>query len=254
MNWQSLSLDITQDAMHVLVHHLFTHTYQCLKPKGSSKSEQFGVEFLTAVRVYTFARNYGMPSLEELAKVEMTRLSQELHFSVVLSLVQSAYPDPSVEDHWLSDFFKSSLTSLLHNHVESASRVPETKGKTFSVSELLLKCFEELADDRIILIRDSPATTKTGTMQDFTFRLPIPQLGSFQENPLGPFSDTASMCEQKMTPQEMSEPESLLVIAPPPAVACCSPELDEDDELAAVIIPKEPQHVFFFFFFDCVGV
>lgn len=225
--------------MHVFVHHLFTNTYQGLRPKGTSNSERFGVEFSTAVGVYTLAREYELPSLEELAKVEMMRLNNELHFSVVLSLVQSAYPDPGVDDLWFSDFLKTSLTSLLQNPSEIASKLPEMKRKTLSVSDLLLKCLKELADDQIILTCDPPATTKAGTTQYFTFRMPIPQLGSLQGSPAKP-------CELEMTPQDVAEPESVPntkrekeePAAAPLADGWCSPAFDEEDELVALEVKK----------------
>lgn len=138
------------------------------------------------------------------------RLNNELHFSVVLSLVQSAYPDPGVDDLWFSNFLKTSLTSLLQNPSEIASKGPEMKRKTLSVSDLLLKCLKELADDKIILTCDPPATTEPGTTQDGAEPESVPNMMRENEEPA----------------------------AAPLADDSCAPPFDEEDELVALEVKK----------------
>lgn len=66
-------LEITQDIGHVLVHYLFTNTYQCLLPKGTAH-EKMCSEYRTAIRVYGWTRDYELSDLNELAKAEVIRL------------------------------------------------------------------------------------------------------------------------------------------------------------------------------------
>ena len=110
---QTLALDISQGVLHVFVHHLFANTYQSLRPKGKSDREKTGVELSTAVHVYAFARKYEIPSLEQLARIEIESLRDEVHFSVFLGILQDAYPVPEVEDVWLSAHIKARLKSVL---------------------------------------------------------------------------------------------------------------------------------------------
>jgi hypothetical protein len=93
----SMSLEnVSKDVGHVLVHHLFTGTYQSLKPQGESRYERLVNEFSTSIQVYAFARAYELQALGELAKSEVDKLSAELPVAVVLNLVQDAYPNPHV--------------------------------------------------------------------------------------------------------------------------------------------------------------
>lgn len=199
--------------MHIFIHYLFTNTYQCLRPQGVSSSEKLHSEFSTAVRVYALAREYDLPSLEELAKVQMKRLNNELPFSVVLSLVLRAYPGSQrADDLWLGDFFKTNLTSLLQNPSNLRSRPRETKQTTFSASDLLLKCLKELADDEIIFTRGSQTPSKARATQNLTFSIPTLQPVPLQESLAGPYSDTAKPCELGMTEsaaQRVSDPECM---------------------------------------------
>jgi hypothetical protein len=187
----TLSLDTNGDVMHVFIHYLFTNTYQCLKPKGISDSERLGVEFSTALGVYTLARKYKILSLEDLAKTEMKRLNDKLPFPVVLSLLQTEYPNLEADDLWVSDLFKTKLTSILQNPSESESQAPETRQKTITVSYLLLKCLKELATDQITPMRNLQATTEAGDAHGCTFITPIPQLVSLRGSPAESYSDTA---------------------------------------------------------------
>ncbi|KAI0399742.1 hypothetical protein F4802DRAFT_539392 [Xylaria palmicola] len=61
---------IPSSASHVLIHYLFTSTYECLKPRRSSCYKKNAAEFATGTQVYAVAQNYGLPNLESLTKGE----------------------------------------------------------------------------------------------------------------------------------------------------------------------------------------
>ncbi|KAH6879422.1 hypothetical protein B0T10DRAFT_496447 [Thelonectria olida] len=171
---QSLRLEITADVGHILIHYLFTDTYQGLKPRGSSRDEKLATEFTTSVRVYALAREYELPSLEELAKCEIERLGIGLSFPMVVDLVRSAYPDPSADDAWISCYLKSGLKSLLKNPPETpCSVIPSSERETISVSALLFKHLVELVHEDNTLPRDLDAVPQVEAIEEPDFVLPV---------------------------------------------------------------------------------
>lgn len=143
-------LDMPHEVAHVVVHYLFTDTYQCLRPKGSSLNEKLIAEFLTSIRVYIVARDYKLPLLEELAQAEITRLGSGFRIPLVFDLVQEAYPHPSLDDTWLRQYLKSRLSILFTDPKELLEWDPALEPKTTTISDILLKNILELLRDNII--------------------------------------------------------------------------------------------------------
>lgn len=175
--------------MHVLVHYLFTNSYQCLQPQGTTKHEKIAAEFLTATHTYAGSRKYEISSLEELARAEMQKLSKKLHFSIVISLLQGAYPFADAEDTWFSSLLKRRLISFLLNPSESECEISGTERTTLSLSNLLLNCLRELAEDQLLHVHNPDAISKAGVTDSFIFKMPIPQQG-LRESLTEPCSDT----------------------------------------------------------------
>jgi hypothetical protein len=230
---QIRGLNITTDAMHVLIHHLFTNTYQCLQSKGTTKHEKVAAEFVTAVRAYALSREYEISSLGELARVEMQRLGNELHFSTVFSLVQDAYPVAYAEDSWFASFLKARLTQLLLHPSESKRGISSMERKRLSLSDLLLRCLMELAESQCLRVYDPDAASKPGVTDNFTFRMPIPELG-LQGCPRTPRSDTEISCGLELVAFQPHEHESDLDYGSP------TPEPD-----AEPVEPVKPEAEFF---------
>jgi len=194
---QTVRLEITQEVGHTLVHYLFTDTYQCLAPKGRSPHEKVAAELTTSIRVYALAREYELFSLQELAKLEIERLGNGLRFSVVLGLVRDAYPDPSADDTWFSNYLKSGLESLLQNPSELSDCVaPNAERKTLSVSDLLFKNLVELVHNHDILPLAPSAASPVEMLEESAFLMPAPELGSPEEAAPGlDDSDFPNTCE-----------------------------------------------------------
>ncbi|KAJ9133154.1 hypothetical protein NKR23_g10942 [Pleurostoma richardsiae] len=172
----SLRLEATEDVGHVLVHFLYTETYQCLRPKGTSPTEKIAAEFTTSLRVYALARDYELPALADLAKLEIERLGKGLPFSIVLGLIQSAYPDPSADDVWFGSYLKSGLKSVFQKPSEFLDcGVQDVEHKTLSVSDLLVKGLAELVRDHVILPEDLDAAPKGEVLEESAFIMPVPE-------------------------------------------------------------------------------
>ncbi|KAJ4857939.1 hypothetical protein T069G_08836 [Trichoderma breve] len=158
------------EVAHVVVHYLFTDTYQCLRPKGSSLNEKLIAEFLTSIRVYIVARDYKLPLLEELAQAEITRLGSGFRIPLVFDLVQEAYPHPSLDDTWLRQYLKSRLSILFADPKELLEWDPALEPKTTTISDILLKNILELLRDNIVsshrLTNGTPETSQAGLTQE----------------------------------------------------------------------------------------
>ncbi|KAK5994032.1 hypothetical protein PT974_07472 [Cladobotryum mycophilum] len=150
----SRDVDISPDAGHVLVHYLFTDTYQCLRPKGSSPHEKAVAEFLTSIRVYAAARKFELASLEELAKVQIQRLGDELRVLLVFDLVRNEYPNPSLDDVWISAYLKSRLRTLFVNPAEPMEQSSTDESTTVSISDILFKSMFELLRENTTSLGD----------------------------------------------------------------------------------------------------
>ncbi|PNP56870.1 hypothetical protein THARTR1_03105 [Trichoderma harzianum] len=157
------------EVAHVVVHYLFTDTYQCLRPKGSSLNEKLIAEFLTSIRVYVVARDYKLPLLEELAQAEITRLGSGFRIPLVFDLVQEAYPHPSLDDTWLRQYLKSRLSILFTDPKELLEWDPAIEPKTTTISDILLKNILELLRENLIsshnLTNGVPETSQAGLTQ-----------------------------------------------------------------------------------------
>ncbi|KAM0264133.1 hypothetical protein ACHAQJ_000878 [Trichoderma viride] len=147
-------VDVTPDAGHVLVHYLFTNTYQCLKPKHSSVQERLAAEFVTSIRVYTAAQTYILPSLVELAKGEVERLGKKLQAPIVFDSVRYACPSLSTNDIWLSSYLKTRLRLFLESSPEQLVGEIASEPKIMSISDILFKSMFELFHENTVLLRE----------------------------------------------------------------------------------------------------
>ncbi|KAK5993333.1 hypothetical protein PT974_06762 [Cladobotryum mycophilum] len=137
-------LDVLPDVGHVLAHYLFTKSYECLRPRGSTPHERLAREFTTSVRVYAAARTYELLDLEDLAKSEIDRLGDKLRTPLVFDLAQMACPNPSADDVWLTNYLKTRLRHLLENPREPLDWGSPIEDRTLSISDILFRSMLEL--------------------------------------------------------------------------------------------------------------
>ncbi|KAI1172552.1 hypothetical protein F4777DRAFT_581785 [Nemania sp. FL0916] len=145
---------IPGDAGHVLVHYLFTGTYECLKPRGSSCYEKDAAEFATGARVYAIARDCGLPGLESIARSEMERLGYRLRVTHIIDVLKDALPSPSVDDMWLKNFLQSLVRSFITTPPASPGSLTGSAGQTLSFPNALLRAIVELWHEKT----DSPSS------------------------------------------------------------------------------------------------
>ncbi|KAI1772063.1 hypothetical protein F4818DRAFT_427477 [Hypoxylon cercidicola] len=126
-------------AGHVLVHYLFTGTYQCLGGTEASPEEKSRHEFATSVEVYVLAGEYELPALKELAKGEMERVGSNLQATQLLDILKEKYPNPRADDIWLHNYIKSQIIPVLENPAKS-----ETNENSLSLTNFLLRAMVDL--------------------------------------------------------------------------------------------------------------
>ncbi|KAL6820948.1 hypothetical protein J3E69DRAFT_373836 [Trichoderma sp. SZMC 28015] len=152
--------DVSDDVGHVMIHYLYTGTYQSLRPEGSEVQKALATEFSTSIRAYNAAETYELPNLAELAKVEIERLGEKLQVSLVFDILREVCPNPGTGDVWLSNFLKNRLKSFLRGGVmtplQSKTGIPH---KTVPISHILFKgmleLFREQEESRLEKIHDT---------------------------------------------------------------------------------------------------
>ncbi|KAF3066180.1 hypothetical protein CFAM422_009404 [Trichoderma lentiforme] len=137
--------DVSDDVGHVMIHYLYTGTYQSLRPEDSELQKALATEFSTSIRTYNAAETYELPNLAELAKAEIERLGEKLQISLVFDILREVCPNPGAGDVWLSNFLKNRLKSFLKGGVmkplQSRTGIPH---KTVPISHILFKGMLEL--------------------------------------------------------------------------------------------------------------
>ncbi|CRK25746.1 hypothetical protein BN1723_013683 [Verticillium longisporum] len=102
--------DVPDEAGHVLIHHLFTGTYQTLKASTGLSSLE------VAVYVYTTALSCRLPALAALAKARIARFADVLGSPAqVLRVVSEGARLLAREDPWLVGFVASHVRRVLED-------------------------------------------------------------------------------------------------------------------------------------------
>ncbi|KAH6873793.1 hypothetical protein B0T10DRAFT_588493 [Thelonectria olida] len=79
---------LSQEVGHILIHYLFTNEYESLQPSGESLEEKQESEFVTAIQAADAAQIYKLPTLANLAVMEIRRLGDKLSFLRLVDLIE----------------------------------------------------------------------------------------------------------------------------------------------------------------------
>ncbi|KAL7955855.1 hypothetical protein V8C34DRAFT_290384 [Trichoderma compactum] len=159
--------DVCGDVGHVIIHYLYTGTYESLQPEYSGLIKAFATEFSTSVRAYNAAKTYRLPELAELARHEVERLGGRLQVSHVFDILQQVCPNPDAKDVWLGEFLKNRVKSFLRDGflkpLQSRTAILHKTGiqrRTVPISHVLFKGMLEL-------FRESEASLRTKAQDTF---------------------------------------------------------------------------------------
>ncbi|KAF5527017.1 hypothetical protein CGCA056_v001565 [Colletotrichum aenigma] len=116
--------EVPDDAGHVLVHYVYTGTWQILRQRHTQQQptafsdSNIGVtksDFETSVHVYCAARAYGLSNLVELAKGQVQRLASHLTPLNVLLSASEACQLLAEDDLWFRGFLQRLLRLMFNN-------------------------------------------------------------------------------------------------------------------------------------------
>ncbi|XXH06097.1 hypothetical protein Hte_012542 [Hypoxylon texense] len=113
--YRSTSLDLCGHSGHVLVHYLFTGTYQCLEIREPTPYTRKITEFVVCTEIYAFAEEYKLPALKELTKSEIERVGCGLGLETILKLMKEKdlSTRPWTVDVWFYNYLKSRISHVL---------------------------------------------------------------------------------------------------------------------------------------------
>lgn len=140
--------DISEAAGHVIIHYLFTNTYQCLRPEAPSAHEKQVIEFTTSTQVYAASRTYELAPLEGAARVQMEKLSVGLSLPSIICVVQDTYPKPASDDGWFAQFLKSQTKALLTDMLPHPPIPLKCQDDTTSIALILLESVIDLRSEK----------------------------------------------------------------------------------------------------------
>lgn len=127
---------IPEEVGHVLVHHLFTGTFQCLAPRGSQQERQIN-ELMTCIRVYAVAWDYELSSLKEQSQREIQRLGICLPLASFLAALDEIYPHPSKDDIWLGGYLKDRMKARFAGRETARDTASDHVGPKLSIAKLV---------------------------------------------------------------------------------------------------------------------
>ncbi|KAK6080505.1 hypothetical protein SCUP515_03524 [Seiridium cupressi] len=129
--------NIPEKAGHVLIHHLYTRTFQCLAPQGITDRERHSDEFVTCIEAYKAALHYNLATLAEQSQGEIERLGEALTVPEILALLTKAYPNPDAEDVWISNYLKTRMSALFADNLAMKEATSRYGCSTRSIAEIL---------------------------------------------------------------------------------------------------------------------
>ena len=95
---------VDEDTGHVLIHYLYTGTYQTLDNAG--KTEERRVEFKRAVAAYFAARTYKLRGLEWLAMESIEHFGTQVPIADIFDVINREFQKFSDKSTWFHNYLK----------------------------------------------------------------------------------------------------------------------------------------------------
>ncbi|KAL6708710.1 hypothetical protein ACN47E_002406 [Coniothyrium glycines] len=101
--------DVDASTGHVLVHYLYTGTYQTLNDVDTSLVDDTHVEFKRAVLAYITAQTHELLALEQLAQHEIERFGANMDIFEVVEAVSDVFAKVPGDDTWLQGYIEGKV-------------------------------------------------------------------------------------------------------------------------------------------------
>ncbi|KAF5515401.1 hypothetical protein CGCS363_v001556 [Colletotrichum siamense] len=245
--------EVPDDAGHVLVHYLYTGTWQTLSQSHSqqepptfydSNISVIKSDFETSVHVYCAAKAYGLPALVGMAKKEVLRLADYLTPLDVVVSASEACQLLSEHDIWFRSFLQRRLrlmfntSKYLDDSVFLGCIQHGTVYSNFLVKSMFLLCCQNSRNRRVLSVADeeqsvfetdeahldgSETAADVPAEDHLSFGSQAEPLAEETKVPETPPSDDWAVAEQTTT-EEFAEPADYI-----PDPADCIPEAPPED-------------------------
>ncbi|KAI1647642.1 uncharacterized protein F4817DRAFT_365124 [Daldinia loculata] len=152
------------DCGHVIVHFLYTGTYQYLKLKGMCTCEKDKDidEFITCAQVYKIAGDCLLFPLKNLVRDQMERLGGRLQVTQLLDAVKDVHPTLPDTDTWLRNFLKSLVERLVENpSIPIEFSDSQSLGHHTSIASVLVGTTVQLCREKVHASQRRPAVVVT---------------------------------------------------------------------------------------------
>jgi len=207
---------ISRAAGHVLVHFLYTDSYQALGWIGGGSQDEKVAKLRTGFEVLAAARQFELGRLEELAKEQIWLLSKEIDDAfTVVDVVIEAFPRSPGGDTWFSTYMKAIIKLAFEGgggggggaRGLARSSEPPEKGERDGViptTGILLRgaveVHREMVEELELVVRDVPVATPEEEPE------PVPSMALPSEHPQPQEEDTTSKKHKGQEPRHTNEP------------------------------------------------
>ncbi|PVH92246.1 hypothetical protein DM02DRAFT_663132 [Periconia macrospinosa] len=142
--------DVDANTGHVLVHYLYTGTYQTLCNKDISRGEEINIEFKQAISTYVVAKDYQFQGLKQLAKQKVEQLGTKMSIYDIVNNVKEDFSKLSDEAFWFKDYMYEKVKAMFEQDYTAFARTSLFDcTKNVSLTEILAKFMVELYNDKI---------------------------------------------------------------------------------------------------------
>lgn len=161
--WDSPSIhlhSVDEDTGHVLVHYLYTGTYQTLDNTDASTADNRRDEFKRAVLTYFTARTYELDGLQQLAMENIGHYGMEMNAFDTFDMVNQVLPEFADKTGWFYDYLKGKAKATVESDCTLfAEGAFLDRMSNVALNKILVKCVVELYTTMISRIINNKAAT-----------------------------------------------------------------------------------------------
>ncbi|KAF2193046.1 hypothetical protein K469DRAFT_693112 [Zopfia rhizophila CBS 207.26] len=142
--------DMDEDTGHVLVHYLYTGTYQTLDNKDASPVVERSIEFKRAVLAYFAAKNYELLGLQRLAVYKIEHFGIEMNIFDIIEAINEDFSKLPGNTSWFHDYLRrKAKAAFQEDHTVFARNAFLDRISNVDLNKVLVKYVVELYTNKI---------------------------------------------------------------------------------------------------------
>ena len=136
---------IDEDTGHMLVHYLYTSTYQTLDNLDPCTVDERSIEFKRAVSAYSIGGAYQLSGLQQLAMGKIECLGDKLHTFDIFDIIDKEFPKLLDDDNWFRNYLKErAKATFKENPTLCTDHTFLDRISNVDLNKILVKCIMEL--------------------------------------------------------------------------------------------------------------